>query len=83
MDRAFLRILNRPASEAPTDVPPAETPLPVNIEKPTRKGITKANEKQKNGKTLSPDNIPAEKFTADLDTSTEILFGLFEKMREE
>ena len=79
----FSELLNRLTPEDPSHVPPAETLIPINIDKPTRKDIRKTIEKLKNGKASDPDNRSAEALKADLNTTTKILFSLFEKIWEE
>ena len=39
--------------------------------------------KQKNGKAPGPDGIPAEVLKADINTSTQMLYEIFEKVWEE
>ena len=51
--------------------------------KPSKEEIAKAIQKQKNGKAPGPDGIPAEILKADLYTSTQMLYEIFEKVWEE
>ena len=79
----FSELLNRPTPDSPPDIPPSDTLLPINCEKPSRTEIKRAINKLKNGKSAGPDNIPAEALKTDPTTSAEILYHLFEKIWEE
>ena len=79
----FEELLNRPAPTNPPDLTPAADDLPIDCNTPTRQEIRKAIEQIKNGKAAGPDSIPAEALKADLDTTVEMLFPLFEKIWEE
>ncbi|CAH2293336.1 Hypothetical predicted protein, partial [Pelobates cultripes] len=59
---------------------PANEDLPINCGKPTREEIRKAITMMKNGKAARPDDIPAEALKADLKSSGEMLYPLFEKI---
>ena len=78
----FRELLNRPTPEAPPDIPPAETELPINCNKPSLAEIKKAIKTLKNGKAAGPDEIPAEAIKADIDTAATILHSLFSKIWE-
>ena len=79
----FEELLNRPPPSNPPDIPEAEFDLPINTEKPTRDEIRRAIKQTRNGKAAGPDDIPGEAMKGDINTSTEILYGLFEKIWEE
>jgi len=79
----FSELLNRPAPETPPDIPPAETELPINCEKPSKAEIRKAINALKNGKAAGPDEIPAEAIKADMETAVDMLHSLFSKIWEE
>ena len=79
----FEELLNRPAPHNPLDIEPAVTNLPINCEKPTRDEIRKAITQMRSGKAAGPDDIPAEAIKADIETSVEMLYPLFEKIWED
>ncbi|XP_043943589.1 uncharacterized protein LOC122815288, partial [Protopterus annectens] len=64
----------------PSIIEPANEDLPINCEKPSKEEIRKAIIQMKNGKAAGPDNIPAEALKADLNTSVEMLYPLFERI---
>ena len=74
----FEEMLNRPAPQNQPDIQPAETDLPIDCNKPTREEVKKAIALMKNGKVAGPDGIPAEALKADVNTSVEMLYSLFE-----
>ena len=78
----FKELLNRPAPETLPDIPPAETRLPINCDKPSKAEIKKAILTLKNGKAAGPDEIPAEAIKADLGAAVEMLYSLFTKIWE-
>ncbi|XP_058630445.1 craniofacial development protein 2-like [Onychostoma macrolepis] len=78
----FEELLNRPAPPNPPDINPADEDLPISCDKPTREEIRKAITLLKNWKAAGPDDIPAEALKADLNSSVEILYPLFEKIWE-
>ena len=78
----FRELLNRPAPETPPDIPPAETELPINCDKPSKAEIRKAIATLKNGKAAGPDNIPAETIKAHTGTAITILHNLFSMIWE-
>nr|KAG5708984.1 hypothetical protein BaRGS_004623 [Batillaria attramentaria] len=51
----FRELLNRPIPETPPDIPPAETELPINCDKPSKAEIRKAIMTLRNGKAAGPD----------------------------
>ncbi|PFX14848.1 Transposon TX1 uncharacterized 149 kDa protein [Stylophora pistillata] len=59
------------------DIEPANTPLPVNENRPDKAEIKRAIKRLKNGKAAGPDGIPPEAIKIDLSTSTEMLYELF------
>ena len=78
----FEELLNRPAPQNQPDIQPAETDLPIDCNKPTREEIKKAIAHMKNGKVAGPGGIPAEALKADVNTSVEMLYSLFEEIWE-
>ena len=79
----FEEVLNRPPPVGETDIPEAEHLLPVNCVIPSRKEISSAIRKMKDGKAAGTDNIAAEAFKTDINTSTEALHELFKIIWEE
>nr|KAG5689204.1 hypothetical protein BaRGS_014860 [Batillaria attramentaria] len=79
----FEELLNRPTPPNPPDIPPADADLPINCGKPSREEIRKAIKQLNNGKAAGPDDIPAEALKADIETTVEMLYPLFEKIWEE
>ena len=77
----FEELLNRPAPQNQPDIQPAETDLPIDYNNPIREDIKKAIAHMKNGKVAGPDGIPAEALKADVNTSVEMLYSLFEGKR--
>jgi len=75
----FKELLNRPSPVNPPTIPPREQ-LPINIDVPSKEEIRQAIKLVKNGKAAGKDNIPGEALKADLETSTEILYHLFQKV---
>ena len=78
----FEELLNTPAPQNQPDIQPAETDLPIDCNKPTREEIKKAIAHMKNGKVAGSDGIPAEALKADVNTSVEMLYSLFEEIWE-
>ena len=78
----FEELLNRPAPQSPPNISPGDRDLDINCEKPTREEITNAIKLLKNDKAVGPDDIPAEALKADLKTTVEILYSLFENIWE-
>ena len=78
----FKELLNRPTPEEPPEIPPAETELPINCNKPTKAEIKKAITTLRNGKAAGPDEIPAEAIKADMETAVNMLHSLFSKIWE-
>nr|KAG5691347.1 hypothetical protein BaRGS_033396 [Batillaria attramentaria] len=64
------------------DIPPAETELPINCDKPSKAEIRKAIVTLRNGKAAGPDEIPAEAIKADTETAVNMLHSLFSKIWE-
>ncbi|CAH2322892.1 Hypothetical predicted protein [Pelobates cultripes] len=60
-----------------------DTTKKLSGRKMTREEIRKPITLMKNGKAAGPDNIPAEALKADLKSSVEMLYPLFEKIWEE
>nr|KAG5701564.1 hypothetical protein BaRGS_024814 [Batillaria attramentaria] len=78
----FRELLNRPIPETPPDIPPGETELPINCDKPSKAEIRKAIMTLRNGKAAGPDDIPAEAIKADTETVVNMLHSLFSKIWE-
>jgi len=76
-------LLNRPPPESPPDIPPADTDLPINCNKPSKAEIMKAIATLKNGKAAVPDDIPAEAIKADSETAVNMLHDLLTNIWEE
>ena len=68
-------------SEMP-DIEPADTPLQVNENRPSKVEIKKAIRHLKNGRAAGPDGISSEAVKADLNTLTKMLHELFGKIWE-
>ena len=64
------------------DIKPANTPLQVSKNKPSKAEIKRAIRQLKNGKAAGPDDIQSEAIKADLNTSTKMLYELFNKIWE-
>lgn len=78
----FEELLNRPPLHNPVDIQPAENDLPIVCDVPSKEEIHKAIKQLRNGKSTGPDNIPAETRKADVDTSVEMLYPLFQDIWE-
>lgn len=79
----FANLCSQPALMEPLDIPPEETVLPINWDKPSRAEIKKAIFSMKDDKAGIRHGIPAEAIKADLQTAVEILHSLFTKIWEE
>ena len=75
-------LLNRPTPDSPSDIPPAETELPISCDKPSKTEIKKAIMTLRSGEAAGPDEIPAEAIKADIETSVQMLYSLFSKIWE-
>ena len=73
----FKDLLNQIPPEDRADIPPAELPLDINCNPPTKAEIRKAVKQLKNNKAPGPDGIPAEAIKADTETSVNMLHELF------
>lgn len=78
----FEELLNRPAPLSPADIQPAERDLQIACDIPSKEEIHKAIRQLSNGKAAGPDNIPAEALKADVETSVEMLYPLFQDLWE-
>ena len=78
----FRELLNRPTPDSPSDIPPAETELPISCDKPSKTEIKKAIMTMRSGKAAGPDEIPAEAIKADIETAIQMLYSLFSKIWE-
>ncbi len=78
----FKTLLNRPPPTSAANIPPAEEPLNINCNRPTRSEIKSAIKQMSNNKAPGPDTIPAEALKGDIDTSTEMLYNLIGQIWE-
>ena len=78
----FRELLNRPTSDSPPDIPPAETELPISCDKPSKAEIKKATMTLRSEKAAEPDEIPVEATKADTETAVKMLYSLFIKIWE-
>ncbi|XP_073668649.1 uncharacterized protein [Paramisgurnus dabryanus] len=76
----FKELLNQPLPSERPDIPPADSPLKVNTNPPTKAEILKALKILKNGKAAGPDGIPPEALKADLSTTVNMLLPLLQKV---
>ncbi|PFX28004.1 hypothetical protein AWC38_SpisGene7268 [Stylophora pistillata] len=79
----FGEVLNRPPPDEGNDIPEAEHLLLVNCAIPSRREISSAIRKMKDGKAAGTDNNPVEALKADINTTTEILLELFKSIWED
>ena len=79
----FEGVLNRPAPGQIANIPPAENPLPVNCNIPTKEEVRRAIIALRNGKAAGPDEIPAEALKAAPYTSAAMLGNIIERIWEE
>ena len=79
----FKEMLNRPAPSVPPDIPPPTELLDINTNPPTKTEVTKAIKSLKSGKAAGPDGIPPEALKADIQTSTDMLHPLLNKIWEQ
>jgi hypothetical protein len=79
----FKELLNRPPPATKPVIPPAASNLNVNLEPPSRKEITAAVKLLKNGKAAGPDGIPPEALKVDINTSTDMLCPLLQRIWKE
>jgi hypothetical protein len=73
-------LLNTPTPSNSPGIPPAEEHLPTHCIKHNRLKVCRAMKELKNGEVAGPDGITAGPLKATLETTTEILFPLFEKI---
>jgi hypothetical protein len=78
----FRKLLNHLTPETPPDIPPAETKLLINCDKPSKPEIRKVVKTLNNVKPAGPDNITAEATKADSETTITILHHLFNRIWE-
>lgn len=78
----FVELLNRPPPQNPVDIQPAESDLLIVCDAPSKEEIHKAAKQLRNGKSTGPDNIPAKALKADVETSVEMLYPLFQDIWE-
>ena len=79
----FKETLNRPPPIVPPDIPLPTELLDVEIDPPTKAEVSKAIMFLKSGKAAGPDGIPAEALKADIQTSTDMLWPLINKIWEQ
>ena len=79
----FEEILNRPPPQTVPDIPPAEEPLCINTNPPTKAEIIKAIKSLKNGKAPGPDGIPPEALKTDPTAAAEMLHPFLAKIWEQ
>ena len=79
----FKETLNRPAPQTPPTIPPPTELLGINTNPPSRIEISRAIKSLKTGKAAGPDGIPPEALKADIQTSTEMLYPLLNKVWEQ
>ena len=79
----FKELLNQIPPVTRANIPPAEVPLPINCNRPSKTEIKKAIKLLKNNKAPGPDSVPAEALKADINTSTDMLFDLFGEIWKE
>ncbi|RUS88821.1 hypothetical protein EGW08_003451 [Elysia chlorotica] len=82
-DQHFKETLNRPAPSTPVDIPSQTEPLSINTNAPSKAEITNAIKSLKSGKAAGPDGIPPEALKADIQTPTEMLHPLLNKIWEQ
>ena len=75
----FKELLHSPTPEEPPEIPPAETELLINCNKPTKAEIKKPSKLLGMEKAAVPDEIPAEVIKADMETAVNMLHSLFNK----
>ena len=78
----FRKLLNHPTPYSLTDIPSAETELPISSNIPSKAEIRKAIMTLRSGKAAAPDEIPAEAIKADIETAVNMLYNLFSKIWE-
>ena len=79
----FRELLSRPTPDSPTDIPPAESELPISYDKPSKAEIKKEIMTLRSGKAAGPDEIPEEAIKADIETAVNLLYRLISKIWEE
>ena len=78
----FRELLNRPLPSEMPEIEPADTPLQVNENRPSKVEIKKTIRYLKNGRATGPNGRPSEAIKADLNTLTKMLHELFGKIWE-
>ena len=76
----FQELLNRPPPDVPPDISESTEDLQVNCGRISKKGIKRAIKKLKLGKAPGFDNIPPDILKADVSATTELLYGLLNKI---
>ena len=78
----FEELLNRPPPQNPPDILPAAQDVDIECGTLTRDEIRMAIRQLKSGKAAEPDGIPCEALKADIETTVDMLYPLFEKIWE-
>ena len=78
----FEELLNRPPPQNPPDILPAAQNLDIESGTLTRDEIRTAIRQLKSGKAAGPDGIPCEALKADIETTVDMLYPLFENIWE-
>ena len=76
----FEELLNRPPPQNPSDILQAAQDLDIESGTLTRDEIRMAIRQLKSGKAAAPDGIPCEALKADIETTVDMLYPLFEKI---
>ncbi|GFS02190.1 hypothetical protein ElyMa_004601100 [Elysia marginata] len=79
----FEQLLNRLSPENPPDILPARNDLPIHPEPPSKEETAKTINALKSNKAAGPDLIPPEAPKADIPTTVDILYGVFENICEQ
>ena len=78
----FEELLNRPPPQTPPDILPSTQDVDIESSTLTRDEIRTAIRHLKSGKAAGPDGIPCEALKADIETTVDMLYTLFEKIWE-
>ena len=78
----FKELLTRPPPQNPPDILPAAQDLDIESGTLTRDEIRMAIRQLKSAKEAGPDGIPWEALKADIETTVDMLYPLFEKIWE-
>ena len=75
-------MLNRPPPQNPPDILPAAQDLDIESGTLIRDEIRMAIRQLRSGKAAGPDGIPCQALKADIETTVDMLYALFEKIWE-